>query len=229
MDKPTLLFADSSTVYFVLMLFSWEGRWELKEKVAFLIPEDRDDWFYKATVDLLNKYGTKPDILAIGKGPGSFTGLKVGFAFMRTWALLSNTPLFPLSSLWFWYHVFCAQEKEPLLVRTNRSLYLGQQQDRYLGAKPLAEWGKEFSKAFVFGSAWRGHSRFPIDYKDFPNFEEVHLTIEKLIPPPLPSLHEILDNKEKYHWSLALPHYGFELSYLAKERKMVFHHEREKK
>jgi len=45
------------------------------------------------------KSGSTPDIAVVGTGPGSFTGLRIGFSFIKGYAQSLGIPVFGLSSL----------------------------------------------------------------------------------------------------------------------------------
>lgn len=69
--------------------------------------------------DLLTKNSLKPkdiEIIAVGIGPGSFTGIRVGINFARTLAYSLNLPVYQLNSLHLLASQVTKQQDIPLVV-----------------------------------------------------------------------------------------------------------------
>lgn len=60
-----------------------------------------------------------PHIL-LGLGPGSFTMLKLAFAYLKTYILLSAANLYLYPSFWFWYRYLDIKKDGVLCIRLNR-------------------------------------------------------------------------------------------------------------
>lgn len=78
------------------------------------------------TFQKLNSPGKTTAFLALGAGPGRFTGVRVGVSFAKTLGFALNMPLYPVSSL----EILAESQKEeekPILVLLNafkNSLYM---------------------------------------------------------------------------------------------------------
>ena len=77
------------------------------------------------------------DLLACSKGPGSFTGLRIGLTMAKSLKLALNIPLIGISNLEIMAHHY-QNEYEPLLVvlETKRQLFYAQYFDKYDTVNP---------------------------------------------------------------------------------------------
>jgi len=83
---------------------------------------------------------SKKNFIAIGVGPGRFTGVRVGVSFAKTLGFALNIPIYPVSSLKILAESQTGQEK-PILVLLNaftKSLYMALYQKRKGGLEELA-------------------------------------------------------------------------------------------
>ena len=63
------------------------------------------------------------DYLALGRGPGLFTSLRIAHVVFRMLSLLWNASTIHFSSLLFWHKFFCLKQNDTLIIRANRNLY----------------------------------------------------------------------------------------------------------
>ena len=63
--------------------------------------------------------------IALGKGPGSFTSLRISHSMMRTLGMLCGTEFLTFSSMEFWHNAFSLQLNDIFLFRLNQNLYYG--------------------------------------------------------------------------------------------------------
>lgn len=117
--------------------------------------------------ELLRRAGTSARdlaLIAVGLGPGSYTGVRVGVAFAKTLAFTTGVPLVGVSSLDAIARnappgcgpVVCARDarRETLYVSTYHSTENGIVPDRPLALLPLADIGRHLPDgALVLGDA----------------------------------------------------------------------------
>jgi len=117
-----------------------------------IITVDRKDdrWMRSATGEFLQKTGTKfadYSTFAIGGGPGSFTGLRIGFAFIKTIAQLLARPVVTFSSAELWESGFINEDENgsgkgkncEFLFQINKTLYSSTKSPQG-GPKTLEQW-----------------------------------------------------------------------------------------
>ena len=63
------------------------------------------------------------DYLALGRGPGLFTSLRIAHVTFRMLSLLWDASTIHFSSLLFWHNFFCLKRNDTLIIRANRNLY----------------------------------------------------------------------------------------------------------
>ena len=94
-----ILAVDTSTEFCSVALLNNE---ELLEEINDKTPFSHNKKLFKNIDDILtsNKIDINDiDLLAIGSGPGSFTGLRVGMSAMKGLSLASNVKLLPIRSI----------------------------------------------------------------------------------------------------------------------------------
>lgn len=128
MNNMKILAIDTSTEYVFLAAFEYQGQW-LSHKNAFVKPlRDKDNWLEQLSMDFLSVSDETRskfhffDGFALGGGPGSFTGLRIGFTYFKTISLLSEKLFFTFSSAKLYHLLFCRPE-ELLFLPLNRELY----------------------------------------------------------------------------------------------------------
>ena len=127
-------------------------RW-LSELIKYLLEEERLDRF---------------DYLALGKGPGFFTSLRIGHVTLATLALLWKSRTLHFSSLLFWREFFGLHDENNIFIlRANQNLYYLDHQDSSrsvpfltMNAHELGRFAKKnpTKKFFLWEEAWRSRS-----------------------------------------------------------------------
>ena len=127
-------------------------RW-LSELIQYLLQEEKLDRF---------------DYLALGKGPGFFTSLRIGHVTLATLALLWKSMTLHFSSLLFWREFFGLHDKKNIFIlRANQNLYYLDHKDNSssvpfltMNAHELAEFAKKnpTKKFFLWEEAWQSRS-----------------------------------------------------------------------
>jgi len=69
------------------------------------------------------------DEIWLGQGPGSFTGLRVSFSYIRAWSLLGNVKLRLFHSSLLWRKLLQLRDVEWLLFPINANLFYGDRFD----------------------------------------------------------------------------------------------------
>lgn len=87
------------------------------------IPKERDDWVSVFFNELLCGQNASVDALALGSGPGSFTGLRLSFSYFKTWSLLKGLPLYIVSSAYLWRGILEIPDNGILLNQVNKNMY----------------------------------------------------------------------------------------------------------
>jgi len=90
---------DTSTSTVSIGIYS-EGKW-LGFTNRFDGKNQQSKVLFKVIEDFLREVGVKKKQiteLAVGKGPGSYTGLRIGMTVAKTWAYARNTDLYTFSS-----------------------------------------------------------------------------------------------------------------------------------
>lgn len=106
-----------------------ESGWECLEELLFNPPTKQSELLPQVVGELLDRHGLRPKDLqgiAVGLGPGSFTGLRIGLGTAKALAYAAQVPLTGASSLAA--AAFFGPEKTPLFavaVARTDDLYLG--------------------------------------------------------------------------------------------------------
>ncbi len=128
-----LLLIDNSTQFLFLGLYAAAaGIWQKSESKWIAVDDEMrsdDNWLHRQ-VDLFFEQDSPAgfsresiDGFAIGSGPGSFTGLRIAFAYFKTLALAWEKPLVSFSSIRFWQSML-GLGGEQLAFQANRNLFL---------------------------------------------------------------------------------------------------------
>ena len=140
-QKSNILFIDTSTSFAYIAYLEFNGDYfaqireilfSLKEKKeVFSTLQDElhvegDAWLYNILNELIQKENIdKINYIALGKGPGSFTSLRVSHSMMRTFSMLRKIKFLAFSSMEFWHRAFALQCNDLFLFRLNQNLYYG--------------------------------------------------------------------------------------------------------
>ena len=238
-SRKNIVLIDTSTPWLYLSEATWEDksqRWISLRTLTKKVSKENDDWLSKYFSIFLPKGELdRIETFYLGHGPGSFTGLKISFAFFQTLSLLHQIPIATFSSIGLW-HKLLVEEESPLLIRANRNMYFGyypiqkvfSKMKRYnkeieilhfqTSARSLIEWQKlDSEKMYIWKETWRkNEGKFIlIDDKRF-NFiliqeEEIE---SKKIDLPFPKEHKSFVK----NWPQ--PKYGLDLPFLKKSNEI---------
>lgn len=213
-----LLLADTSTPFAYLSLFHLEGSAKQalgfkKRELIFSIrdkyilresPDETssksglkesswgDDWLMNLIKYLCTKEGIKKvDYLALGRGPGLFTSLRISHIVFRMLSLLWDKPTVHFPSMSFWHSFFCLKQNDTLMIKANRNLYYIYTPDRApsFAAMTWPQWldfaeENKFTRAFLWASIW--NEKGIQGSKDDPNkinhktHHEINIEIQEL-------------------------------------------------
>ena len=235
-QKSNILFVDTSTAFaYIAYLQLKEDRFFKYNDILFSLREKRkvfstlqdeikirgDAWLY----GLLNKIIPERsfheiDLIALGRGPGFFTSLRIGHSMLRTLGMLRGVEFLSFSSMEFWHNVFSLEWKDIFLFRLNRNLYYGYiaQEEPSFRALTQQEWLdllkeknrtakiNEKRKLNIWLETWEAKGIEPRINKTWP--EDVHeLKISKIEDISTDVFQMLLDLKP-VSWEKALPEYG---------------------
>lgn len=208
---------DASTPFFFSALAKTDdaGRLSLLNGNISKVSPERDDWTFKSFETLFkdaNSFSAHEiNAFYMGNGPGSFTGLRSLFAFMRTLSMLDKIPLITFHSLAFWHSILAHKSDDLLLTRVNRNLfylYDPETPDTHSMVNTTSALEIPGNREILCRlDSWRGESECP-----FPKASVVS-TPEKVSSLPFAQLPPDW-REEKHHWHSSEINYGHELNFL---------------
>jgi len=211
------IIVDTSTPWLYLALaIKNKNKWSLENYNLIKTPENNDAWLSDYFSEFLKIHNIKvPDLVFLGKGPGSFTGLRISFSYFRTYCMLMGLGLCLFSSIEFWHRSFSDPLNDIFLVKNNRTTYYGHFLSINKKLKFIAEklnfWQKKAIKLKKRIILWPSIYVINEDYSINDNFkiltiDEADVSKVNLLP---------LDNltNQEINWQAALPHYGHELTF----------------
>jgi tRNA A37 threonylcarbamoyladenosine modification protein TsaB len=118
-----ILALDTSTPFTILAHCFYTDKWQVKSIQIEKMDKENDNWLET----LVNKFTKnfpleKFDGFAAGCGPGSFTGLRIGFTYFKALAVLWDKIFFSIFTADLFNSVFL-QTREILLLQLNANLY----------------------------------------------------------------------------------------------------------
>lgn len=155
-EKKQMLLIDTSTP--LLFLASAQrnttGHWHTKEFCLYHQSREQDIWLKQAVESFIKNYFPQtPPLIAVGKGPGSFTSLRIGFTFVSVLTLLWQIPKMTFSSYRLLKrvlsHELAQKQNSVFLVRANRYLFFGEHQNKII-AWSATEWQQHYSSFLFF-------------------------------------------------------------------------------
>ncbi len=178
-----LLFLDTSTSFSYLACFLRRGSlWNKQTEILISLPTreilgqaqnhlslEGDRWLSDSIQFLLKQNNCKKfEYIALGKGPGFFTSLRVGHIALATLALLWGSELLHFSSLSFWHEFFKLKNEIVFTLRANRNLFYTYSKKLELASKSflsmqtqqLIEFAKENpnQKICLWQDPWNNHT-----------------------------------------------------------------------
>ncbi|MCB1060130.1 MAG: tRNA (adenosine(37)-N6)-threonylcarbamoyltransferase complex dimerization subunit type 1 TsaB [Calditrichaeota bacterium] len=186
------------------------------QQVREIMLKDRDS-LKSSFLELLDSMGAAPAeiaAIAIGQGPGSFTGLRVGFAFAHGLARGLDVPLWPVPSFDVLAHkVLPISDTVTVLVQARKERWFAQSYGEDAKARVVLD-ASELAQWLPLGGVLCGPG-----CKSLP--EELQAKLEDRIPaderlhrPQADTLIELAQttwtNRERLAISDVLPDYGLE-------------------
>lgn len=216
---------DNSTDTLYMELFEAQGEKyrSLKQKI-FRPERGRDDWLVRALDDFydIDNLQEEKDAFALGEGPGSFTGLRILFSYIKTLAQIKRIPVITFSSLKLWQSAVCREyPQEGFLFQANRNLFhlippenQSPDWETLLKAQTPSPW-KHWINLFRENPATRARLWPPAVLPNLPG----NITIENKshFKPvcPLPKPEKITSTQEN-----PLPRYGHNVIFKKKKNKL---------
>lgn len=235
---------DTSTPWLIALALKADdqGRLSLLANKSSYINREKDNWMHSSYKTLTESTveAAAFDHMILGRGPGSFTGLRVSFAYLKTIAMLNDIPVSTVNSMQLWHTLLCEDRHSLLLVRTNRVLYYGgfyENNSFRTSAHTLEEWAafcrdKNITRIDLWHEAWRESVRKASKRKKNQNqtwaetapeafFKEAMVMLTTPAEADLDRLTGSAFLKtlatQSTHWSAIEPDYGHSLSF---ERKL---------
>lgn len=111
----------------------------------FSVPDQNDEWLFRFFTDGKVPL-TQVEKISIGRGPGSFTGLRAGFTFARVMSSLREVPVLTFDSMEFRRRSYGFEGDEVMVLQMNRNMYYGYiPEKKQILCEPLSIW-KELLK-----------------------------------------------------------------------------------
>jgi tRNA A37 threonylcarbamoyladenosine modification protein TsaB len=236
-----ILAVDASTQYTFLVLCTYDDKWTTENLKVEKTDRENDNWletliqtFCRDSCGGLQLQDL--DGFAAGYGPGSFTGLRINFTYLKTLAILWDKIFLTFSTSRFYHSLFC-QADEALLVQANRSLYFScdpDQSDKVDNIRSLPEWTNHYSPSKDATSLqhddssqdlltgpkrvllWNQYPSTPnaqnisgVSVSEFPEIDPRHAAPSASIVVEMPTPEYILNNKQEF--MNAMPFYGHDV------------------
>ena len=207
-NHKKVLIVDTSTTWAYLGYAETEKKEIVNFRQNLFQPEkEKTDWLSASLTEFLAPLKlTDIDKIVIGKGPGSFTGLRISFSYFRTAAMLLDIPISTFASGVLWHLAICSN-KETLLTQLNKNLYTAYDPlNKIQGIKQPGEWIDFFKnnpkeKGIIWDTAY-------LNQKTSLNWPE-NCTVYNNKPGQnkiMPAFDFIF--QEAGNWEEALPEYG---------------------
>ncbi|MDH4262767.1 MAG: hypothetical protein OEV78_06975 [Spirochaetia bacterium] len=221
-----ILTVDTSTQYTFLALCDFNQKWNINKLLCVKTDRRKDNWLELLIHEFCDSFPLNNlDGFAAGYGPGSFTGLRINFTYLKTLAILWDKLFLTFSTSRFFHSLFCKID-EALLVQTNRTLYFScdpDQDDKADNIRSLAEWTNHYSQlkdnllktenALVTHKKIKIWNQYPqlenSKEKTAPEFDPQSMVTQDIVAIDMPDPDFILKNKKELMNSM--PFYGHDL------------------
>ncbi|MDH5717773.1 MAG: hypothetical protein OEZ22_09055 [Spirochaetia bacterium] len=212
---------DTSTkwVYITRLKEDKEKKLILKHHEIKKIPKNTDTWFYELLEEKLKSF--RPNAIAIGEGPGSFTGLRISYTYARILGMKWDIPIIPFHSLELWQSAFNISKNDFFIIPANKNVFYMYDLKKKKSYAVIKENLKTYlhskkNKFYFWPHALLTNHQYDDEILSLENINLLNKPSLKKIKLPVSSL-EILDTEpEKYVWKNAQPKYGHKLEYTKK-------------
>ena len=145
------LLIDIATPYFCILHLKFNpGSLEIENHRIGRIDSSNDTWFDTLFSEALSE---EFDGILLGKGPGSFTSLRIAHSYLRVFAMLRQMPVFSFDSLLFWQSRFAASS-EAVLIHTSKTTIFETKENSYVQIKPV-DLENYRNQALYYPSIWK--------------------------------------------------------------------------
>lgn len=190
------LLIDIATPYFCILHLKFNlGSLEIENHRIGRIDSSNDAWF-----DALfsEAFSEEFNGILLGKGPGSFTNLRIAHSYLRIFAMLRRIPVFSFDSLLFWQNGF-AGSSEAVLIHTSKTTIFEAKENSYVQIKPI-DLENYSHQALYYPSVWKNKFKISSSLKlvtiDQFNVNSLTHSIKKII------------YSNGITWQELLPNYG---------------------
>ncbi|MDH5721475.1 MAG: tRNA (adenosine(37)-N6)-threonylcarbamoyltransferase complex dimerization subunit type 1 TsaB [Spirochaetia bacterium] len=220
--REILAFDTSSRWFYVSLLREESKSLKVVDLTTDKIPRESDDWLHDIIQEKLALFiNDKPDVLAVGQGPGSFTGLRIAYTYARVLGMLWEIPVISFSSIQLWKSAFNVQENDVFIIPANKNLFYVLFPEHKLQTLTKEELKMTLNQNKQRAILWEANKKNILNLQN-----EFGADVFKIVEDPqtdkikFPFLNlDILDhNKEQYKWENALPEYGHEPVFVEKKR-----------
>jgi tRNA A37 threonylcarbamoyladenosine modification protein TsaB len=176
------LFLDSSTSYFACGLF--DNNDDLIFSRICSTSFEKDDWLYNEWQTIKKQLSATKIDLHLGLGPGSFTGVRVLAAFVRSLSSFYDFHFYTFNSIDFWSHNLDTFTHDVYLQRFNAHSFYAKNKNEgaaveNIPVKELADFLNNYSSVFIWYDSYLRNSAskttVPLEPDNRKSFVEFHM------------------------------------------------------
>jgi len=189
-----------------------EKGYDLVNYKLFIPERGRDNWLIKSFNDfisreeLLNLSG-----FILGKGPGSFTGLRISYAFFKSLSMMTEIPLYEINTLLLWEYLGVSDNAR-LFYQFNKNLFYYRENNKTLplSIEQISNFfsDKDNRETRVWLAQENDNSRIEYWKTIWPDDAFLFLTPSAILSHISPLEGDLIESG----WKSALPEYGDNLS-----------------